>query len=608
MSISSEIIRVHNEITDSVDALSEQFDNLLQQVEDGVYDGTSVYVSSVEQSTTDGGSNVVQFSDGNSLTVKNGSKGSTGSSGVYLGNTEPTDDKINIWIDTNEPFNIMTSEIYITPLMYGAKGDGITDDTAAIQAALDSSSYVYIPDGTYMIQAESRNGYPEEGGIKPRSNQTIVMSKNAKLKAITNSSEYSQVINLFRVSNVRIIGGIIEGEKNSHTGTTGEWGMGIMIRACSDITIDGIESFNCWGDAICLGHYQETNCSNIRIYNCKLHDVRRQGISVVSAIGLVVRDCEIYNISGTNPEFGIDIEPDGDYGVAENIVIDSCRIHDTAGGSIILANVTNKMKGVKIINCTLDLLSCQSGEDVTIDNTTINKEIILFSKLVKFSNCTIQHLVLCGTGSGIFNNCSFIDNKIHDSILHSYVGEYYPENISEFLEFHNCYFKGTDTCKQLMKLNAVTVVDNIVPEKLIKFSNCHFEFYGGSAFVFQYRAPAELIVENCIVKFETPVYNIFTCTQLYDSKLIIKDSQFIWDGKATSIIAFPHEHDGYNVEIYNSRFAETSRFADCKSSGNCGGEIKMFNNVLSNENFNNAHKFNCIFANNLPIKYDGGVS
>lgn len=43
--------------------------------------GTSVTVKSVSESTADGGSNVVTFSDGKTLTVKNGSKGSTGANG-----------------------------------------------------------------------------------------------------------------------------------------------------------------------------------------------------------------------------------------------------------------------------------------------------------------------------------------------------------------------------------------------------------------------------------------------------------------------------------------------------------------------------------------------
>ena len=104
-------------------------------------DGTSVTVSSVNESTEDGGSNVVEFSDGKTLTVKNGSKGSTGdtgpqgpagadgakgdkgdtgpqgpkgdtgetgpqgpagadgASGVYVGETEPTDETVNVWIN-----------------------------------------------------------------------------------------------------------------------------------------------------------------------------------------------------------------------------------------------------------------------------------------------------------------------------------------------------------------------------------------------------------------------------------------------------------------------------------------------------------------------------
>ena len=44
--------------------------------------GTSVTVSSVSESSADGGSNVVTFSDGKTLTVKNGSRGSTGEKGA----------------------------------------------------------------------------------------------------------------------------------------------------------------------------------------------------------------------------------------------------------------------------------------------------------------------------------------------------------------------------------------------------------------------------------------------------------------------------------------------------------------------------------------------
>lgn len=41
---------------------------------------------------------------------------------------------------------------YVTPEMFGAKGDGVTDDTEAIQNAVNSGSVVYIPEGVYRIR------------------------------------------------------------------------------------------------------------------------------------------------------------------------------------------------------------------------------------------------------------------------------------------------------------------------------------------------------------------------------------------------------------------------------------------------------------------------
>ena len=39
---------------------------------------------------------------------------------------------------------------------YGATGDGETDDTAAIQAAIDAGRSVYLPSGIYVLSREVR--------------------------------------------------------------------------------------------------------------------------------------------------------------------------------------------------------------------------------------------------------------------------------------------------------------------------------------------------------------------------------------------------------------------------------------------------------------------
>jgi hypothetical protein len=90
-------------------------------------------------------------------------KGDPGESGVYIGSGEMPED-CNVQIDPTGniiDFQQLKSEVlndlirdasYITPQMYGAKGDGITDDTQAFkQTIANANSLILIPSGTYLI-------------------------------------------------------------------------------------------------------------------------------------------------------------------------------------------------------------------------------------------------------------------------------------------------------------------------------------------------------------------------------------------------------------------------------------------------------------------------
>ena len=77
-------------------------------------DGDSITVANVTESSADGGSNIVTFSDGKTLTVKNGTKGSTGATGSQgpkgdtgaTGATGPKGDKG----DTGPAYTLTTAD------------------------------------------------------------------------------------------------------------------------------------------------------------------------------------------------------------------------------------------------------------------------------------------------------------------------------------------------------------------------------------------------------------------------------------------------------------------------------------------------------------------
>ena len=128
--------------------------------------------------------------------------------------------------------------------------------------------------------------------------------------------------------NINIRGnGTIIGDKHTHTGKEGEWGMGIILNGAMNATISGLTIKDCWGDCIYVGG----NSKNVLIERCKLDHGRRQGISITKAKGVTIRNCTITNVSGTNPQYAIDVEPNRRDSV-DNIIIENVTVKDCEGG------------------------------------------------------------------------------------------------------------------------------------------------------------------------------------------------------------------------------------------------------------------------------------
>ncbi|MGG0341953.1 hypothetical protein ABEY50_18005 [Priestia megaterium] len=75
-----------------------------------------------------------------------------------------------------------------------------------------------------------------------------------------------------------------------------------------------------WEDGIYVGRAYAS--INGKIHNVLCDQNRRQGVSITYANGVVIRDSEFIDTSGTLPEAGIDIEPNPN-NYTKNIVLDN---------------------------------------------------------------------------------------------------------------------------------------------------------------------------------------------------------------------------------------------------------------------------------------------
>lgn len=269
----------------------------------------------------------------------------------------------------------------ISPEAFGAVGDGRTDDTAAIQRCLDSAPQGGIvrfrPGAVYRIDTNIRPTHHSYGGLRLRPGQ-IVEFNRAVLKALPSRLAGGSVIQAYGVDRWQLIGpGKVEGEKDLHGGSGGEWGHGITAWSSSSWTIaNGLEIANCWGDGVYVGHTSErpgTFCEDFTIDQAHIHDCRRNGVSIVAGRNGELRSLRIQDIKGTAPQAGIDLEPDNAARPNRSIRIANCGITNAEIG--IGVSVGNQ--GVEIVGCSIDanntgiLISDNSGTIEIAGNPTI---------------------------------------------------------------------------------------------------------------------------------------------------------------------------------------------------------------------------------------------
>ena len=327
---------------------------------------------------------------------------------------------------------------YVTPQMFGAKGDGETDDTTAINNACDTGIPVIIP--------KTNKFYLITSPINVQ-NDFINYGELSYAYSSQSGNWGTEILNLNNISNIKITGGILNGNRNlgynmyDPSLSDDEYGHGISLKSCKNITIENIEIKNCQGDGICLeAGKNNINNSFIVINNCNIHDNYRQGISFVGAENSTINNSNIHN----NLRSGINFEPylstskcinvkaynndihlnngncieiycanenTGDFIIIEdNNIINNSNLSTGSYAIFISATSINSIGNITINNNTIqNTTKGQRTISTTGINTAINKMIISNNNISGVADSS--RLQITAGILSVFNNIipSFID-------------------------------------------------------------------------------------------------------------------------------------------------------------------------------------------------------
>ena len=190
---------------------------------------------------------------------------------------------------------------------HGALGDGVTDDTASIEAAAAAlraigGGTLFFPHGTYVIVAMDLVNM----------NNCLIDLGGSTLT--TTDANTSWLVRLRTSNNCKVINGVLEGNRAGRVLNTPLVGNphNLFVRGGSNIVIENVVSNNAVGDGFyVLGEVAVDNTThpNIDLISCHAATNYRQGLSFIEWTTANVVGGSYNGQTGGDPQSGIDIEP-----------------------------------------------------------------------------------------------------------------------------------------------------------------------------------------------------------------------------------------------------------------------------------------------------------
>lgn len=324
---------------------------------------------------------------------------------------EEINKKIDELITTGE-FNSFLSGIY-TPEMFGAKGDGLTDDTEAIQKALAFNN-VNISKN-YLITEN----------LVLHSNLKVFGGGTITKKVEFNDSYLNHCIfsctdsNNIDINNINLM-------SNS---------LAISVHGCSNVNITNL-IINSEKYSILISDSEKNESNGITISNIKIEN----DVNIISSDGIHIdggcSNIYVSNVSGNTGDDFIALNAiEGIRKTIKNVIIDNIKCSGYAG--IRLYGQLNCV----IENITINNSYINSNNGIRLTNivgfTEINLNSPTFNNIV-FNNCivnsSIRNVFLSYiNGSATFNNCTFV------ATANPNVG-FFNSSINSLLIFNSCVF------------------------------------------------------------------------------------------------------------------------------------------------------------------------